>query len=151
MILINIKIITNQPLTHLEVDIRCFEKNAEVDSVVAALEVHAKKIQAFTNGKTVFVSPVQVLYFETVDKKTFAYLADSIVETRLHLYELTDPAFYNGYIKISKTMVLNVFRIKNVLKLFNGNLDITLDNSEHVFVSRRFVKDFNGFIHMNVK
>lgn len=146
---LKISILTGHPLSHPEVDIRCHEKSREVDAIVSALNTCCdKKIAAKVNDEAVMLSPSQILYFEAVDRRTFAYLDNQVAEVMLRLYELTSCNLFYGYVRISKSIVINIIHVKNVVKLLNGNLDITMDNSEHIFVSRRFVKEFNKFIKM---
>lgn len=145
----NLKILihTGHPLLHPEVEIRCREKDREVDAIVSALTAH-DKIPAKMGEETVLLTPSQILYFEAVDRRTFAYLDHRVAEVTLRLYELTAGGLFYGYVRVSKSIVINVIHVKNVVRLLSGNLDLTMDNGEHVIVSRRFVKEFHSFINM---
>lgn len=141
-----ISVFTGHPLTHPEVDIRCKDKDREVDKIQRALQACENRLVGKSDERTVLLNPSQVLYFEVVDRKTFAYTKADTAEVKNRLNELTDVMFY-GYIRISKSMVINVIHITKVVRLLNGNLDITLDNDEHVLISRRYVSEFNQFIN----
>ena len=140
-----ISVLTGHLLTHPEVDIKCRVNDNEVKRIVDALHSCEKRLLAKADEETVFLEPSQVLYFEAVDRSIFAYSENQILEIQNHLKELDSALFY-GYFRASKSMVVNVIHINYVKKLLNGNLDITMDNGEHVTISRRYVPDFNQFI-----
>lgn len=140
-----ISLLTGHLLTHPEVDIRCRENDNEVKKIVCALHSCEKRLVAKLNDEIVFLHPSTVLYFETVDRTTFAYSNNQVLVVQNPLKELTSTMFY-GYFRVSKSMVVNVIHISSVIKLLNGNLDITMDNDEHVTISRRYVPEFNQFI-----
>ena len=141
-----ISIYTGYPLVHPEVDIRCNEKNSEVQRIENAIRSCEQYLSATIGEKTVYLKPSQVLYFEVVDRITFAYTKEETAIVKMKLNELTSDIFY-GYFRISKSMVVNINHIKNIVRCFNGNLDITLDNGEHITMSRRYVPEFNSYIN----
>lgn len=141
-----ISVITGYHLSHPEVDIRCKQKCQEVERIISAVNACNNKITAKINDEHILINPQLVLYFESIDKKTFIYLKNQVAEVNLRLFEITDANLFFGYIRISKSMVVNIIHVKKILKLLNGNIDLTMSNDEHVIVSRRFVHDFNRFI-----
>lgn len=49
-----------------------------------------------------------------------------------------------GFFRCSKSMVINIYRI-NKLKSMSGNrIDVTMDNGEHVIISRRYAKELRS-------
>lgn len=146
MAIIKVQVTINKLLDETEIEIRCREKDADIQRILAQLSLYQKKIKGKCNEKDVYVLPEEVLYFESVEKKTYAYTEEDVIQINICLYELTENNLYNGYVRISKTTVLNVFKVTKVVRLLNGNLDIVLTNSEHLIVSRRFAKEFNQFI-----
>lgn len=146
-----ITVFTGHAVSHPEVDIRCREKDREVERIVSAVNACSGKIPARIDEEHVLIAPTQALYFESVDKKTYVYLKNQVAEVALRLFEITDAGLFFGYVRISKSMVVNIIHVKKVLKLLNGNLDLAMSNDEHVIVSRRFVPDFNRFIHALTK
>ena len=146
-----ISVSTGHSLSHPEVDIRCKEKDREVERIISAVNACNDKITAKINDEKILINPYHVLYFESVDKKTYVYLKNQVVEVAFRLFEITEANLFFGYVRISKSMVVNIVHVKKILKLLNGNLDLAMINGEHVIVSRRFVSDFNRFIHTLVK
>ena len=46
-----------------------------------------------------------------------------------------------GFFRCSKAMVLNVYRIEKLQSLSGNRIDATMDNGEHVIISRRYAKE----------
>ena len=73
-------------LTETEVVIRCREATPQVAGLLAALRSFDQRLTGEREGRTYLLEAGQVLYIESVDKRTFLYTGDSVYETKkLHL------------------------------------------------------------------
>jgi DNA-binding LytR/AlgR family response regulator len=127
-------------LAETEVVIRCAKADEEILRLVAALTNPEKKLTGTKDGRTFLLDPAEILYFESVDKKTFAYTQSDVFEIALRLYEL-EERLPRDFFRASKSAVANIGRIKSILPDFGGRLEVTLVNGERLVVSRQYAHD----------
>ncbi|MNN14867.1 LytTR family DNA-binding domain-containing protein [Clostridium sp. UBA1652] len=131
-----------------ELIIKCKSVNDEVKRIIELIKLSDEKIIGFLNGESYVVDPIKILYFESVDKKTFMYTEDKVYEISLRLYELEKKMSKYDFFRSSKSTILNISRIKKLSHKFNGKLEATLDNDEKLLISRQYVsviKEILGF------
>lgn len=131
-----------------ELIIKCKSVNDEVKRILELIKLSDEKIIGFLNGESYVVDPIKILYFESVDKKTFMYTEDKVYEISLRLYELEKKMSKYDFFRSSKSTIINISRIKKLSHKFNGKLEATLDNDEKLLISRQYVsviKEILGF------
>lgn len=85
------------------------------------------------------VNVEDVLYLESVERKVFVYTDKETLEIAERLYVLEEQLSSGGFIRITKSMLLNFEKIYSFSPKFSGNLEVLLVNGEKVGVSRRYV------------
>ena len=90
-------------------------------------------------GQIAFLSPEDIYYFESVDKKNFIYTDTGVYETSLRLYEVEEILGDSEFFRATKSTVLNISKIKTISPRIGGRLDVVLDNGEKMMVSRQYV------------
>ena len=130
----------NERQDETEVIIHCRKADEETLRLVAALKGLDKKLTGTKDGRTFVVDPASVLYFESVDKKTFVYTDADVMETSLRLYEL-EERLSRDFFRASKSAIINISKIKSILPDFGGRLEVTLVNGERLLVSRQYAHD----------
>ena len=120
--------------------IRAVEKTADIISAMDLLENGSGGIQVIKDRNTFFCKLTQIYYIESVDKRTYVYTKDDCYESRDRLYELEEKlGMY--YVRISKSMIVNLRKILHVSAEPGGRLMAVLLNGERVMISRSYVKD----------
>lgn len=92
--------------------------------------------------------PKHILYFESVDKKTFAYTKEDVFEVKDKLYQLEEKLVAHKFIRISKSMILNVKQIHVIYPTLSGRFEAELDNQERVRISRNYVPALKSILGM---
>jgi len=82
-----------------------------------------------------------IYYVESVDKKSFIYCETDVFQSSLKLYELENMLVHAGFVRVSKSIILNVEKLKGVKTLVNSRLNAILSNGESVCVTRKYLKD----------
>ncbi|MCI5806489.1 MAG: LytTR family transcriptional regulator [Clostridium sp.] len=82
-----------------------------------------------------------VLYFETVDGRVFAYTVDCVYEIKGRLYQVEEKVKRRNICRASKTMLVNLDHIISVRTALNGRLYARMENSEEILITRRYAKD----------
>ena len=81
-------------------------------------------------------------YIESVEEKTFVYLEKEVYESNLKLYELEEQLKNPSYIRVSKSIILNIEKLQSVKPLINGKLEANLKNNEKILINRHYVPEF---------
>lgn len=129
-----------------EVIIRYREMNKQIEVIAALAEGKTSKISARYNNEVILLSPEAILYLESVDGVTFAYLSDKVCR----IYESLEKAVLawgeRGFFRCSKSMVINIYRI-STLKSESGNRILALmENGEKVMISRRYARELRRIL-----
>ena len=123
-----------------EVIVRYFERNEEVDSLIRRIEQKNDKILAVIEDKKILIAPTDVLYLESVDNIVYVYTKKEVGSTGLTLALAESLYEYEGFFRCSKSMVINIYHIEYLKSIPGNRVDVTMDNGEHVIISRRYVK-----------
>ena len=83
----------------------------------------------------------ELYYIEVVDNKTFLYCRNKVLESRQKLYELELSLANSDFLRISKSVILNLSKIQSLSPALNGRLEASLENGEKIIVSRQYVGD----------
>ena len=119
--------------------IRVAELTDSIRSAVDLLENQCRTVPVQAEGKTMMCRTDQIYYIESVDKRTYVYTRDGCYESRDRLYELEEKlGMY--YVRISKSMIVNLRKIRNVSAEPGGRMVAVLLNEERVIISRSYVK-----------
>lgn len=100
-----------------------------------------RKITGAWDGSTHVVNAEDVLYIESVDKRTFFYTADSTYETPLRLYEMEERLADCDFMRVSRGCVVNFRKITKLQPELNGRIVATLESGDRVMASRQYAPD----------
>ena len=118
------------------------ELDHKTKALLKQLELFDRTVLGQRDGESYRVHLSQILYIESVDEKTFLYLADAVYETRGKLYEWESLLKDSVFVRISKASILNTDKLKSVRPLLSGKLEVTLSNGEKQVVNRHYVAAF---------
>lgn len=136
-------------LTDVQVVIRCRQADGRVRKLLAALRAMDQKLTGVRGGQTFLLDFSEVLYIDTVDKKTFFYTADGVYETPLRLYELEERLAPHDFFRASKSAIVNFGAIQSLRPDLGGRLRLTLRNGEAVYVSRQYTPGLKKRLGLN--
>lgn len=109
--------------------------NEKIDSVLGKLE-----------DKYSLLSFVNIHYFEANGQDVFCYTADKQYKVRERLYILQDITINKGFLRVSKSHVINVKKIKSIIPMFNSKFILEMENGNEVDVTRTYIQDFKDYI-----
>lgn len=121
-----------------EILVKCRSCDEKVLTLLARLKAEDGKIFGAIGEKYYPIDEKDILYFESVDKNCFAYTADHVYETDFRLYELEARLEGKGFLRTTKSTVVNLSKIKSIQFTFNSVLVLEMENGEKLTVSRRF-------------
>ena len=120
--------------------IRAVEKTADIASAIDLLENGSGGVAVSKDRNTFFCKLTQIYYIESVDKRTYVYTKGDCYESRDRLYELEEK-LGTWFVRISKAMIVNLRKIRNVSAEPGGRMTAVLLNGERVIISRSYVKE----------
>lgn len=140
-----IRIETSKNLKETEVVIRCGELNGEVMKIQQALSnINDSKLALMRDDKEYFLPVDTMLFFETVDGKTYAHSQEYIFTSKLKLYEL-ENLLPSHFTRISKSAIINTKRILSITRNLTGPSLIRFSKSyKQISVSRSYYKDLRN-------
>ena len=130
----------------LQVIIHCRQIDDEVMRLKCHIELFDQKLQAKKDNELHFINPFDVLYFESVDNRTFLYTVDDVLEVKQRLYELEVILSDKDFIRISKSQIVNINKIKSLKPELNRTILATMCNGEQLYISRKYVSAMRNML-----
>jgi DNA-binding LytR/AlgR family response regulator len=124
-----------------QIIIRCREMEESVLRFISDLKNTQKKFAGIKDGIITMIDPIHIYYFEGVDNKVFLYCKQDVYEIKLRLYEIEENYRNTDFFRASKSVILNVAKIKSISTAFNGRFEAVLYNDEKVVISRQYVPE----------
>lgn len=124
-----------------QIIIRCKEMDESILKVISELKMGQRKLSGIRDGVITMLEPANVYYFEGVDNKVFIYCKQNVYETKQRLYEIEEEFSNTNFFRASKSVILNVTKIKSVSPAYSGRFEALLFNGEKVVISRQYVPE----------
>jgi DNA-binding LytR/AlgR family response regulator len=122
-----------------EIIIRCRNLSDSLLKLITDLKMGDKKITGSLNGNITMIEPQHIYYFESVDNKVFIYCKQTVYESKLKLYEVEEDYVDSNFFRASKSVILNIAKIKSISPAYSGRFEALLFNGETVVISRQYV------------
>jgi DNA-binding LytR/AlgR family response regulator len=135
---VKITIIEDASQKELEVVIKCQAADEQVLKICAGLKGAELKLTGIHEGQVHVVSPSDIFYVESVDRKTFIYATKRVYESSLKLYEIEERLAGHDFVRVSKSAVLNFDKVLSLRGDLGGRLILALSNGEKITASRQY-------------
>ncbi len=122
-----------------EIIICCHEISDEVMSLANSIKGQKSFLLASKDSEIFKLDTKEIFYIESVDNKTFIYCKNNIYETKQKLYELEGILKGTKFFRCSKSMILNIGKIRSVSPSVNSRFEAKLVNGETAIISRQYV------------
>lgn len=136
---LEIKTISEKETEYIEIG--CHKIDNRVNEIVQFVKQRQGSIDAFKDEKMYKILIADILYIESVDDRTFIYLADECYESRKRPYEFESVLPTRQFSRISKAVIVNLMKISYIKPALNGRFLCRLKNGEQVIISRKYVPD----------
>ena len=83
----------------------------------------------------------EIFYIDTVDNKVFIYASGEVFESKQKLYELEERLTGLDFLRVSKSTIINMRKIKFLSPALSGRFEAVLKNDERVIISRGYVPE----------
>ena len=147
-----ISVISPLPGEEDEIIFRCHTLPGNINRFIFGLRNSELKFAGHDEHGVSMITASDIYYFESVDKKVFAYCSQSVYEVKEKLYQVEELSERFPFMRISKSMIINLDKIRHISPALGGRFEALLENDEKVIISRQYVpilKDKLG-VHGNI-
>jgi len=124
------------------------EKVTEAIELLTSSNEVIKHLLGRKEEKYYKVNVDEIFYIESIDRKVFIYTKTKTYEISEKLYVLEEQLSSMNFIRISKSLLLNIDKIHSFYPKLSGNLEALLTNNEKVIISRRYVSNLKNKLGM---
>uniref|UniRef100_UPI0025FC17F5 LytTR family DNA-binding domain-containing protein n=1 Tax=Thomasclavelia sp. TaxID=3025757 RepID=UPI0025FC17F5 len=125
----------------LEIIIKCKQVDDQVKKIIDYFEDKIS-IVGKINERVYQIDVNDIFYLEANEEKVFIYGFEKVYESNLRLYELEAKLENYNFIRISKSVILNLDKLVSVKAYLNGRYEALLINNERVIITRHYVSNF---------
>lgn len=95
------------------------------------------------------IQPNEIHYCHTENEKVIAVTAMGSFQLKEKLYELEEVLSPHQFIRLSKSVIANLYELNRFEASFNGTLCVYFKSGAKEYVSRNYVKDIKNALKMN--
>lgn len=119
-----------------------------LDKISASAATEEKKKIVGKLGEKYEIIPYEkILFFEGDGNFVFCRTAENRYKLKEKLYELDDVLEKKTFIRVSKSYIVNILNVGEIVPWFGGRLLLKFaDIKENIEVSRSYVRDFKDFL-----
>ena len=125
-----------------EVLVRYSTLSPEVNQIICILKNEKRKLLGISNDEKVVVDISEILYIESVDGRSYAYTQNDVIKLEYTLLQLEQLIGEISFFRCSKSMIINIDKVKSLRSLASNRIDAMMCNGEHVMISRTYASDF---------
>jgi len=123
-----------------ETEIHIYSNNTdEIELITNSLHNLENKLDCYHEKTHFKIRWSEILYFDSANKKTFAYTKDNIYDVEIKLYQIED-LMPTQFIRCSKSNIINLSQVKKFNTTFGSRLEAVMINNEKIIVNRFYVE-----------
>lgn len=90
----------------------------------------------------------KIMYFEAEGNDVYCCTPNEKLIVKNKLYELEGSLLEMGFIRINKSIIVNILALKEVIPWFDSRFILKLQNNTQLEVSKKFSKSFKEFLRL---
>ena len=125
------------------IDLYIHEKNKSIDILIDYIENEkyaSIKLSCYKKEEIFKIKSDDIYYIETSRDKLLVHTRNEIYEYKNRLYEL-EKILPSKFIRILKSTILNLEMVMSYNPMFNGLMEVKLNNLEITYISRKYLKE----------
>ena len=133
-----LKVSKNEPE---ELEIRCHEVTEQIKEIVTFVKSREGQLIGVIEGNQYEIPVTDVYYVEGVDNTVFIYGRKKVYESKQKLYELETILKEKYFLRVSKSLIVNLMKVKAIKPALNGRYSGVLQSDEEIIISRKYVPE----------
>ena len=138
---------TDSSIQETTLSITCKDITPELERLISVFRLADKKLTAKKNGEVHLIDLKSVLYVESLERNTFIYTDDDVYESTYRLYELESMLGECNFVRVNKSTLLNLNKIKSIKSDIDRRIRVTLENGYQLIISRSYAEEFKSKIY----
>ena len=138
---LKIEINVNVEYKDTEIKISCARLTPEIEKILATFRMLDRQLTVEKEGETYLLDITDVIYAESIDRKTFVYTEKEVYESHFKLYELERQLEECGFFRANKSCVVQLKCIRSLKMDLNRKIRATLENGEQIMISRQYAEE----------
>jgi len=114
----------------------------EVEQALRFMSRPQQKLLGTKDGKKTVIDFRSILYAESVDGKCFVYTESDVFGVEYTLIQLEQILSDINFFRCSKSMIINIDKVRQLKSLASNRIDATMCSGEHIMISRTYASDF---------
>ena len=98
------------------------------------------------DGEEILLDPKGIYYLDHIDRKLFAYTRNGVFRLMNTLASCEEMLWNYGFVRVSKSNLINIFKIKQLKPDLNMKVYASFDNGERICINRSYKKSFNDYL-----
>ena len=98
------------------------------------------------DGEEILLDPGDIYYLDHIDRKLFAYTKNGVFRLMNTLASCEEMLWNYGFVRVSKSNLINIYKIKQLKPDLNMKVYASFDNGERICVNRSYKKSFNDYL-----
>lgn len=128
------------------IDLYYSKIDQETEDIIKFIDLYNKTLLGKSTHETTWIHPSDIYYCEMVDRKCYCYLKESVWQIDISLQMMIDHFSSLGFVRISKSMVINIYKIDRLKSDINMRVNIILLNGETVILNRTYRNQFYKYL-----
>lgn len=125
-----------------ELTLRYQKVTPEVERILKFMNGEQMRLVGFCDDMKTIIEPNEILYLESVDGKLFVYTQKDVLRIDYTLSQMSQILNDINFFRCSKSMIINIDKVRCLKSLPSNRIDATMCNGEHVMINRTFASDF---------
>ncbi|MFC6463434.1 LytTR family DNA-binding domain-containing protein [Marinilactibacillus sp. GCM10026970] len=143
-----LKLVEDKSLKETLVNITYGVFDKHVQKIIDFIEERDLQLKGVIDDHEYIVESNDIYYLETVENKTFLYTESKVLENKEKLYQLEERLQETSFVRISKSVLLNMNHLESVRPLPNYRLEAYLKNHEKLVINRHYIKDVKTYLNL---
>ena len=98
------------------------------------------------DGIDIILDPSDIYYLDHIDRKLFAYTKNGVYRLMTTLASCEEQLWNYGFVRVSKSNLINIYKIKQLKPDLNMKVYASFDNGERICINRSYKKSFTEYL-----
>ena len=98
------------------------------------------------DGEEIILDPKEIYYLDHIDRKLFAYTRTGVYRLMTTLSACEETLWNYGFVRVSKSNLVNIYKIKQLKPDLNMKVYASFDNGERICINRSYKKSFTEYL-----
>ena len=98
------------------------------------------------DGEEIILDPKEIYYLDHIDRKLFAYTGTGVYRLMTTLAACEEQLWNYGFVRVSKSNLINIYKIKQLKPDLNMKVYASFDNGERICINRSYKKSFTEYL-----